>query len=109
MMPRHVLERLGGYNETIPVTIDYELWVRIANSYRVANLPDILTIKRRSRTAYFMNRIPSWVRYKNHVFIQWNAWKNHPETSLLDLRFIALSLGRYMIARIASLLPQIGV
>jgi glycosyltransferase EpsE len=105
MIPRRVLEELGGYSEDIPVTIDYELWVRIAKSHRVANLPDILTTKRRSKTAYFRHEIPSWVRYKAHIFIRWNAWKNHPET-LLDLRFIASSLGRYMIARIAALLTH---
>jgi glycosyltransferase EpsE len=108
MMPRHVLEELGGYSESIPVAIDYELWVRIAKFYKVANLPDILATKRVSQTAYFRNRIPSWVRHKAHVFIRWNAWKNHP-AKLLDLRFVAFPLGRYVISRIAALLKHKSV
>lgn len=105
MMPRHVLESVGGYNENIPVTIDYDLWVRIARSCIVANLPDVLTIKRVSKTAYFRNRIPTWVRYKCHIFIRWNAWKNHPE-SLADLRYVITSIGRYLYARAHAILTR---
>lgn len=108
MMPRHVLEELGGYNEKIPVTIDYELWVRIAKSYKIANLDDILTIKRVSNSAYFRNKIPSWVRYKSHIFLRWAAWKNHPN-NLLDLRFVVSSIVRYIIAKTTSLLKLTNV
>jgi glycosyltransferase involved in cell wall biosynthesis len=81
MIPRHVLEEVGGYNESFRVAVDYELWVRIACRYQLANLPDVLTVKRRHRRAYFHHKFPFWERHKTHAAIRWNAWRRlsrHP-------------------------------
>lgn len=86
MIPRRVLEEVGGYNERFHVSIDYELWVRIACRYRLANLPDVLVIKRVHRFTSF-RRIPLWERYKAHLMIRWYAWRCFSRP-VADLRFI---------------------
>jgi hypothetical protein len=48
MMRTEVVRRLGGYCEdkSRQPPEDYELWSRIAREYRVANIPEVLTIYR---------------------------------------------------------------
>ncbi len=46
MIRREVFEVVGLYGESIPFAQDYDLWLRIAGKYKVANLPDPL-MKRR--------------------------------------------------------------
>lgn len=75
VMPRSVLEELGGYNESFAVLIDYELWVRIAGKYEVANLPDALVVKRVHQGAYFQNRVSSWTKAMAGIRIRWSAWR----------------------------------
>lgn len=41
-----VWEKLGGYDESFERAQDYELWSRIARSFKVENLPDILLYHR---------------------------------------------------------------
>ena len=86
MLPRRVLEEVGGYNERLKVAIDYDLWVRIGSHYRLANLQEVLAIKRKHRQAYF-RRFVFWERYKTHVEIRWHAWRRF-SLPLADLRFI---------------------
>jgi len=43
---RVLLERAGGYDETLPVAQDYDLWMRLARLTRLANLPDVLVVRR---------------------------------------------------------------
>ena len=85
-MPRRVLEKVGGYNEDLIVSIDYELWVRIGSHYRLANLPDVLTVRRIHRQSHF-SRIALWKKYKGHVAIRWRAWRLF-RLPLTDIRFI---------------------
>jgi glycosyltransferase involved in cell wall biosynthesis len=46
MMRRAVVERAGGYDETLPVAQDYDLWMRMSRLGRVANLPEPLVVRR---------------------------------------------------------------
>jgi len=43
---RRLVEQVGGYDPTIRVTQDYELWCRFAQVTRVANLPDRFVVMR---------------------------------------------------------------
>ena len=86
MMPRRVLEEEGGYKESYRVGIDYELWVRIACSNELANLPDVLATRRVHRPAYF-NWISPWEKYRTFVRIRWYAWRWF-SLPLADIRFI---------------------
>lgn len=91
MMPRFALENIGGYNEQIQVAIDYDLCVRIARSYPVANLPQILTTKR-LRPVTFFSRIKVWQRYRTVVAIRWKAWQSF-SGSLIDLLYVLNPIG----------------
>ncbi len=101
MMPRRVLKAVGGYNEDFPVSIDYELWVRIAARYKLANLPDLLTIKRMNRHAYFQRRITTWKKYKMRVIIRWNAWRRLSRQAI-ELLFVVDPTGQWLYTRMGN-------
>ena len=105
MLPRRALEEVGGYNERLKVAIDYDLWVRIGCHYRMANLPDVLVIKRAHRQAYFQQFVFR-ERYKTHVKIRWRAWRRF-SLPLTDLRFI-LHPNRLPRKFIANKFPKIA-
>src|SRR5262249_4036809 len=46
IMRRAVLDRVGPYDPSFPVAQDYELWMRVARVTRLANLPELLVIRR---------------------------------------------------------------
>jgi len=46
MMRRAALDRAGGYDESIPVAQDYDLWMRLSRFTRLANLQEPLVIRR---------------------------------------------------------------
>jgi glycosyltransferase involved in cell wall biosynthesis len=46
MMRRDLLERLGGYDETLAVAQDYDLWMRMSRLTRLANLTAPLVVRR---------------------------------------------------------------
>jgi glycosyltransferase involved in cell wall biosynthesis len=46
VMRRAVVERAGGYDETFPVAQDYDLWMRLSRVTKMANLPDLLVVRR---------------------------------------------------------------
>ncbi len=46
MMRTAALERVGGYDETLPVAQDYDLWMRMSRVTRMANLPEPLVLRR---------------------------------------------------------------
>ncbi len=47
MIRREVLEIVGFYNENKRIGQDYELWFRVANQFKLANLPEFLLVQRR--------------------------------------------------------------
>lgn len=44
--PRHVLETLGGFNETLSFGIDYDMVLRIVEHYEIAFVPQYLYVRR---------------------------------------------------------------
>lgn len=46
MMRRELFDAVGGFDETLPVCEDYDLWLRIAVDHPVALIPETLVIKR---------------------------------------------------------------
>lgn len=87
MMPRRVLEEVGGYNEKFQVGIDYELWVRLASRYQIANLPDVLAVRRMGRHNFFLHHVSSWKRCQAKIVIRWYAWRKFSR-KLTDLYFV---------------------
>jgi len=46
MMTKDLFERLGGFDQSLPVCEDYDLWLRIAVEREVALIPTALVVKR---------------------------------------------------------------
>jgi glycosyltransferase involved in cell wall biosynthesis len=46
MMRRELFQRLGGFDETLPVCEDYDLWLRVAVELPIPLIPEALVIKR---------------------------------------------------------------
>lgn len=93
MIPRYILEAVGGYNEQCPVSIDYDLWVRIASQADLACLSEPLTIRLLRRHSYFHRQVSLWARYKQQVRIRWLAWRTlHRPWSELGYVFIKPTL-----------------
>ena len=46
VMRRQAIEAAGGYDETLPVAQDYDLWLRLSRLTRLANLPEPLVLRR---------------------------------------------------------------
>jgi len=46
MVRRQILEEAGGYDESLPVAQDYDLWLRMSRLTRMANLPEPLVQRR---------------------------------------------------------------
>lgn len=46
MLRRALVERAGGYDESLPVAQDYDLWMRLGPLTRFGNLPDALVVRR---------------------------------------------------------------
>lgn len=89
MMRRKMLETIGGYNEKFTVLIDFELWVRSACIYAIANLPEALTVKRFHDQRFFRNKISLFVRISANIRVRWFAWR-HFSSQFSDLRYVIL-------------------
>lgn len=87
MMRRQVLEEVGGYNEAYQVSIDYELWERIGRRYELANLADILVIRRFHDQRFFRNAIPMHQRISANMRVRWRAWR-HNSNRIGDLSYV---------------------
>lgn len=46
MARRALVEQAGGYDESVPVAQDYDLWMRLAPLTRLASLPEVLVVRR---------------------------------------------------------------
>jgi len=46
MMRRALVEQVGGYDPSFPVAQDYDLWLRLSEVTRMANLADPLVVRR---------------------------------------------------------------
>ncbi|MEK7839303.1 MAG: hypothetical protein AAB328_15130, partial [candidate division NC10 bacterium] len=46
MLRRALCEQAGGYDEALPVAQDYDLWMRMSRATRLANLDDVLVVRR---------------------------------------------------------------
>lgn len=46
MVRKEVFDKIDSYDESFSQSEDYELWLRIAKYYKIANLPELLVMKR---------------------------------------------------------------
>jgi len=62
LMKKSILKRVGGYNETLPYSEDWELWLKIGKHAQMANLPDITVAIQEEDISlsgeYFLKQLP---------------------------------------------------
>jgi glycosyltransferase involved in cell wall biosynthesis len=61
---RSLLERLGGFDETLPVCEDYDLWLRICARHPVLFLEEALTVKYGGHKDQLSRRHPGMDRFR---------------------------------------------
>jgi len=71
MIRRALLVDAGGYDETLPVAQDYDLWMRLARVTRLANLADVLVVRRLGARRVSVEREDDRLRAETRV--RWRA------------------------------------
>ena len=98
MFRRRAVESVGGYNKSLCSHVDFELWIRVAQNWKLANIPEPLVVRHIRSDSY-------WHR-------NFGAHARNAHLAKLNARAVAeLSLPFYYyafpIARLAySLLPD---
>jgi hypothetical protein len=96
MARRELLARVGGYDETLDVAQDYDLWMRLASHTRLANLDAVLVVRRLGAGRVSVEREED--RLRTEVRIRWRAVRTGaypPWCALFALRpALALALPR---------------
>jgi glycosyltransferase involved in cell wall biosynthesis len=64
MMTKELFKRVGGFDESLPVCEDYDLWLRIAVDRSVAVIPLALTIKRGGHADQLSHSVWGMDRYR---------------------------------------------
>jgi glycosyltransferase involved in cell wall biosynthesis len=103
MIPSDVMHEVGGYDHRFQKSHDYELYIRIARRYQLANLAEVLTLKRKHASANFSPNGLMWPLARDHVLVRWQAWK-YFSRSLPELRFVVLEpIGKWLYQRTKTL------
>ena len=96
MVRRELLARAGGYDETLAVAQDYELWMRLAGLTRLANLGEVLAVRRLGEGRVSVEREED--RLRTEARVRWRAVASGaypPWCALFALRpALALALPR---------------
>jgi glycosyltransferase involved in cell wall biosynthesis len=96
MARRELLARAGGYDETLAVAQDYDLWMRLARLTRLANLAEVLVIRRLGAGRVSVEREED--RLRTEARVRWRAVTSGaypPWCALFALRpALALALPR---------------
>jgi glycosyltransferase involved in cell wall biosynthesis len=71
MVRRALVERAGGYDATLPVAQDYDLWMRLARVARLANLADVLVVRTLGERRVSVEREDDRLRAETRV--RWRA------------------------------------
>ena len=71
MMRRMAAEAAGGYDARREVAQDYDLWMRMSHVTRLANLPEVLVVRRRLPGAIGVARDNE--RLRTEIAVRWRA------------------------------------
>lgn len=95
VMYRHeVLVMAGGFDESLPCSIDYDVCTRLALRARLANLPAPLVVRRVHEQNYFMKHISPSQYLSAFSRIKWQYWKNSGRPlSVLPILLSTMVLG----------------
>lgn len=67
VVKRSLLLDLGGFDESLPVCEDYDLWLRICSCHPVLFVPEALTVKYGGHGDQLSRRAPGMDRYRIHA------------------------------------------
>lgn len=97
MYRRSALQKVGGFDPTLPCALDYDLACRLAGSTRLANLPEPLVVRRVHGKNFFMQQISPGQYVRALWHIKWNYWlaQGRPFGVLPRLIATTLSSGVY--------------
>ena len=71
MARRALLASVGGYDARVAVAQDYELWMRLAGLTRLANLEDVLVVRRLGEGRVSVEREED--RLRTEARVRWRA------------------------------------
>jgi glycosyltransferase involved in cell wall biosynthesis len=74
LMRRSAVDAVGGYDESLPVAQDYDLWMRMSRVTRLANLAEPLVIRRLLPGRVSATR--DALRWSAEVRVRWRAVKS---------------------------------
>jgi glycosyltransferase involved in cell wall biosynthesis len=96
MMRRDLVVRAGGYDESLDVAQDYDLWMRLAALTRLANLDEVLVVRQLGPRRVSIEREEE--RLRTEARVRWRAVRSGaypPWCALFALRpALALALPR---------------
>jgi glycosyltransferase involved in cell wall biosynthesis len=101
MFRREAIEQAGGYRRDSRWE-DYDLWIRIARWWRVANLPEVLLV-RRERTDSLSRRVRRSAAYRHRLALQLRAARQLGVISPA-LVYIPRSAAQFLLHRARELL-----
>lgn len=81
MMRKAIIRELGGYDSSAKYVEDYDLWMRVARRYRMANLPQVLYKWRLNPKGVSLTKTDE--QRRNAQLIQKREWNYYKEHSLL--------------------------
>ena len=70
MIRRDVLERLGGFDETLPACEDYDLWLRLCAGHPVLLVDEPLVIKYGGHPDQLSQTVPALDRYRIRALVK---------------------------------------
>jgi glycosyltransferase involved in cell wall biosynthesis len=108
MARRALLARAGGYDESLAVAQDYDLWMRLARVTRLANLDEVLVVRRLGPGRVSVEREED--RLRTEARVRWRAVATGaypPWCALFALRpALALVLPRPLRRAMRAALPR---
>lgn len=106
MMRKSILEKVDGYDEAFPYIQDYELWIRIANCAKLANLAEVLTVHRFHRDSASADFRTEFLRLWLRMRIRYRAFRtlDYPPYYVLHVLHPLLLMPLEMRIKIGALL-----
>lgn len=70
LIHRSVLDRVGGFDESLPACEDYDLWLRIGCRYPVGLIDEPLVVKRGGHPDQLSSTVPTLDRYRIRALVK---------------------------------------
>jgi len=76
MYRREVLLQVGGFDESLLCSIDYEACTRVALQAKLANLREPLAVRRMHDRSYFVRQVSAGQYFSAFARIKWRYWND---------------------------------